>query len=195
MTRLAILIDGGHLRVLARKAKLEYNPDYIEKVAHAYVQPGEALLRILYYDCAPFVGEVALPVSGNRTRFDKPDAWLLALAKKDLIAVRRGVIKFRGWKPRVTPVPPNVPTDAEFDPVFEQKGVDMRIGLDVATFAQIRSVERIALVTNDTDCVPAMKFARKAGLQTVIVTFPKHNCASELLYHADFERRIAWPAK
>lgn len=48
-------------------------------------------------------------------------------------------------------------TDADFAPIFEQKGVDMRIGLDIATFAERRSVERVLLVSGDTDMIPAMK--------------------------------------
>jgi len=114
------------------------------------------------------------------------------LAKKDLFAVRRGVLKFRGWVPKKAPLGAN-PTDADFKPNFEQKGVDMRIGLDFATFSENRAVDRLILISNDTDCVPAMKYARKAGIQVALATFPNHTCASELLYHADFERRTAWP--
>lgn len=51
-TRVAVLIDGGHLRVLARRAGFVYDPDYIEKVAHACPSGDEAALRFLYYDCA-----------------------------------------------------------------------------------------------------------------------------------------------
>lgn len=193
MIKLAILIDGGHLRVLARIAKRPYNPEYVEKIAHACVEADERLLRVLYYDCAPFNGDVTSPVSGTVTNFSKGDGWLLNLAKKDLFAVRRGVLKFRGWKPKAVPVPPQVPTDADFEPIFEQKGVDMRIGLDVASFCENGAVDRIALITNDTDCVPAMKYARKAGLQTAMLTFPNGSTASELLYHSDFRRAVAWP--
>jgi len=48
-------------------------------------------------------------------------------------------------------------TDADFYPDFEQNGVDMRIGIDIANLSANRSVERIVLATNDTDCIPAMK--------------------------------------
>ena len=37
--------------------------------------------------------------------------------------------------------------DADFAPKFQQKGVDMRIGLDMATIAANRSVDLIALMT------------------------------------------------
>lgn len=188
-----MLIDGGHLRVLAKRAGHNYNPEYVEKVAHACALADETIFRVLYYDCAPFNGEVEQPVSRTMKVFSKSDAWLNDLAKRDLFAVRRGVLKFRGWKPKALPVKPIVPTDADFEANFEQKGVDMRIGLDVATFSATRTVDRLVLLTGDTDCVPAMKHARKEGLQIALVTLPKHRVASELLWHSDFERKIAWP--
>lgn len=193
MSRIAVLIDGGHLRVLARLAKKKYDPDFVERVAHQCVAEGETLTRVLYYDCAPFKGEVDLPVSGDKKVFSGNDTWLTNLAKRDYFAVRRGVLKFRGWKPKATPTPQQALTDADFKPDFEQKGVDMRIGLDVATFSENRSVDRLALITNDTDCAPAMKYARRAGLQIVLMNFPSANPASELLYHSDFRRHVVWP--
>jgi uncharacterized LabA/DUF88 family protein len=193
MVRIAILIDGGHLRVLARSAGYTYNPDYIEKVAHACVDRDETVLRILYYDCAPFVGTAKLPVSGKTHEFKGSDTWLKQLAAKDLFAVRRGVLKFRGFKPKAVPVSPTGLTDADFKPDFEQKGVDMRIGLDIATFCSSKAVDRIVLITADTDCIPAMKHGRIAGLQIALVAFGKQKPPQELLWHADFERRVSWP--
>ncbi len=194
MIRVSVLIDGGHLRVLTRKAGYEYNPAYIEKVALACVMPDENALRMLYYDCAPYQGKARLPVSGDEFEFNGSDAWLKALAAKDLFAVRRGVLKFRGFKPKKIPISSAPLTDADFKPDFEQKGVDMRIGLDIANFAAAKSVDRIILVTGDTDCLPAMKHARINGLQVVLASFSNHRLAPELLWHADFERTVLWPA-
>jgi uncharacterized LabA/DUF88 family protein len=70
----------------------------------------------------------------------------------------------------------------------------MRIGLDIANHAATRTVERIILVSGDTDCLLAMKHARISGLQIVLASLPNHKVAPELLWHSDFERRIAWPA-
>lgn len=193
MARVALLIDGGHLRILAKLANKSYNPDYVERIAQACISQGEELLRVLYYDCAPFNGTVETPVSQQPRDFNKPDTWLLNLAKKDMFAIRRGVLKFRGWRPKAVPVLPQAPTDADFEPIFEQKGVDMRIGLDVAAFCVNKAVDRIILITNDTDCVPAMKYARRAGLQTALVKMPNGSVASELKYHSDYVRNVAWP--
>jgi uncharacterized LabA/DUF88 family protein len=193
MMRIAILIDGGHLRVLVRSAGHKFVPDYIEKVALACAGPDETILRILYYDCAPFVGKAKLPVSGKLHEFKGSDAWLKQLAAKDLFAVRRGVLKFRGFKPKAVPVSPTGLTDADFKPDFEQKGVDMRIGLDIATFCNSKVVDRIVLITADTDCIPAMRHGRIAGLQVALVTLGDQKPPQELLWHADFERRVKWP--
>ncbi len=140
-----------------------------------------------------YAGTVKLPVSGADHVFTASDQWLRNLAAKDFFAVRRGVLKFRGWKPKKIPIATTPLADSDFAPDFEQKGVDMRIGLDMATWCETRAVDRIILVTGDTDCVPAMKYARKAGIQVVLITLPNGRTTPELLWHCDFERKIAWP--
>lgn len=50
------------------------------------------------------------------------------LTQKDLFGVRRGVLKFRGYAIRKNHRPSNPPTDADFEPKFQPKGVDTRIG-------------------------------------------------------------------
>lgn len=192
--KVAILIDGGNLRVLARMAGYRHDPSYIEKVAHACVEPEERILRVLYYDCAPYNGTTRLPVSGAQREFAGSDRWLHELAQRDLIAVRLGVLKFRGYRPLNVPVSPTNLTDADFEPVFEQKGVDMRIGLDIAHYCANKAVERIVLLTQHTDCVPAMKHARKSGAQVVLIKLPNARFAPELVEHADIVRGVDWPA-
>lgn len=51
---------------------------------------------------------------------------------------------------------------------LRQKGVDMRIGLDIAALALKRFVNTIVLVTGDSDFVPAAKLARREGLQFIL---------------------------
>lgn len=177
----------------AKKAKKTYDPEFIEKFAHRCVQEDEAIFRVLYYDCALYQGTVKLPVSGQSFTFKASDGWLQILSQKDLFAVRRGVLKFRGYRPSKTPVAPTALTDADFEPIFEQKGVDMRIGLDIAAYSDQRSVDRIVLVSADTDCVPALKYGRRAGLQTILVEPDGANIPPELRAHADFHRKVSLP--
>lgn len=195
MTKIAVLIDGGHLRQVAKGDGQIYNNDFIEKIAHTCCGASEHIQRILYYDCAPFVGTVTLPISGGKQNMSKPDAWLNELARRELFAVRRGILKFRGWLPKKIPIAPSAAAlkDSDFKPDFEQRGVDMRIGLDMANYSANRSVDLTALVTNDTDCIPAMKYARRAGLQVALVCVPSYTPAPELLSHCDFVRKVSWP--
>lgn len=181
---------------MARKSNKNYNPDLIEKFALSCACPTEEILRVLYYDCAPYSGTLRLPVSGSKKRIENSDRWLKDLSRKDLFAVRRGVLKFRGFRPKNIPVPGGngvALQDDDCEPIYEQKGVDMRIGLDIALYSQSRSVDRIALVTNDTDCIAAMKHARKSGIQMILIKAEACNPAPELVSHADFCREVRWP--
>jgi len=193
MKRAALLIDGGHLRALAKQAGRGFDPDFIERFARECIDEGEELIRVLYYDCAPYNGTVRLPVSGTKKTIRNSDHWLKELAARDLFAVRLGVLKFRGFSPRQSPLKGDQLSDDDFKPNFEQKGVDMRIGLDIANFASALTVERIVLVSGDTDCVPAMKHARISGLQVVLVEVPGQRTAAELTWHADIRRAVKWP--
>jgi uncharacterized LabA/DUF88 family protein len=74
---------------------------------------------------------------------------------------------------------PVAPQPRDVFPSIQQKGVDMRIGMDVAALAIKRLVERIILFSGDTDMIPAMKLARREGLQVFVVKLDpwplKHN--------------------
>lgn len=90
--------------------------------------------------------------------------------------MRLGIAKQRGWTlsdsythmamsgKNHTP-----PTAQDVFLSLEQKGVDMRIGIDVATLALKRIVDRIILISGDTDMIPALKLARREGVQVVLV--------------------------
>jgi uncharacterized LabA/DUF88 family protein len=49
-----------------------------------------------------------------------------------------------------------------------QKGVDMKIGLDIASLSYKKLVQQIILVSGDSDFVPAAKLARREGIDFVL---------------------------
>ena len=58
----------------------------------------------------------------------------------------------------------------------------MRIGIDVASLSLKRIVDRIILFSGDTDMIPAMKLARREGVQVFMVklgTWPLKDSLSE----------------
>jgi len=65
----------------------------------------------------------------------------------------------RGWE---------TVTDDDFRLDLRQKGVDMRLGLDVASMAYKRQVNQIVLVSGDADFVPAAKLARREGIDFML---------------------------
>src|SRR5262245_41977520 len=93
--KVAVMLDGGHVRIDANRANKTFDPAYIERIANACVLPVlEEAYRFMYYDCAPFSGSVQQPVSGTRRNFQGSDQWLHELSRKDLFAVRLGALKF-----------------------------------------------------------------------------------------------------
>lgn len=46
----------------------------------------------------------------------------------------------------------------------QQKGVDMRVGVDIASLAYKKQVDQIILIAGDSDFVPAAKLARREGV-------------------------------
>lgn len=66
----------------------------------------------------------------------------------------------------------------------------MRIGIDVATLAYKKLVDRILLISGDTDMVPAIKLARREGLQVVLAEVPGRRLNAELIEDSDFVRKL-----
>lgn len=154
------------------------------------------LFRVYYYDAPPLGGQMANPLSRDRYDFGGHAVHALnsrlqeALALTSDFAVRRGETVFRGWKLRnqtldelKTTTRPLTANDLAPDIV--QKGVDLRIGLDVATLAMKQIVDTIVLVTGDSDLVPAMKFARREGARVYLDTMG-HGVRRSLREHADY---------
>ncbi len=67
----------------------------------------------------------------------------------------------------------------------KQKGVDIKIGLDIATLALKKLVQKIVLISGDSDFVPAAKLARVEGI--IFTLDPMENPIREdLEEHIDY---------
>jgi uncharacterized LabA/DUF88 family protein len=217
----AILIDGGWFNKVLRAELTVLIPGgppkkpaitaaVIRKNALLALDPKEEEpFRIFYYDAFPYDRKVTNPVDGKAVDFGSSGTFAYTtklfdeVGQMDLVALRRGLLKPRGWTLTDTYVknaiaatqgaPPKAPpilgsTDVFFS--LEQKGVDMRIGIDVATLAIKRQVERILLLSGDTDMIPAMKLARREGVQVIVVQVGGTRISKELIEDSDFLRRI-----
>ena len=65
-----------------------------------------------------------------------------------------------------------------------QKGIDMKIGVDIATLALKRFVDTIVLFSGDSDFVPAAKLARREGIDFILDPM-QANVEPQLFEHID----------
>ncbi len=66
----------------------------------------------------------------------------------------------------------------------DQKGVDMKIGLDIASLAYKKQVDQIVLISGDSDFVSAAKLARREGIDVVLDPLGA-NIKEDLFEHID----------
>jgi uncharacterized LabA/DUF88 family protein len=59
-------------------------------------------------------------------------------------------------------------TDDDFKLDMRQKGVDMRLGIDIASIVYKGQVNQIVLISGDADFVPAAKLARREGIDFIL---------------------------
>jgi len=211
MKKTAVLIDGGFLfPQLRKRLSREITASDIYEFASKVLGTDEELFRMYYYDCYPYEGTTTNPIDGSvndhgAAPFTTGRKRLLNdLVIKDHVAYRKGVLSFDGWQIKGSTAKrlmeqaksgaatPSHLASTDVFPKFSQKRVDMNIGLDVAWLSSKRIVDRIILVTADSDFIPAMKFARREGVQIVLIPMegrPKF----ELKEHADIIRSVTFP--
>lgn len=145
----------------------------------------ELLYRTFYYDARPYDGKAQTPVGRRAIDYAKSHQarfrtkLFRELCSVPNLAVRLGEVRKdadRFWTLRVRPQRDLLTgnrtveelTDEDFAPSLRQKGVDMRIGLDIASITLKGQAKTIVLVAGDSDFVPAAKLARREGVQFIL---------------------------
>ena len=203
--RAAVLVDMGFLLYALYRPLGNRHPSAAEvhEFAVRCIADDEELFRIYCYHCPPFGGTQRHPLTGNPVHFSQTatyrtmTALIRELSLMDGVAFRAGEIAFNGWVIRKAVAGQIARTnrplqEGDFQPDIKQKRVDMKIGLDVAWLASKSIVDRLILITGDSDFVPAMKFARREGVQVVFVDLGQL-VKQDLRIHADEVRRIKYP--
>lgn len=195
----AVFLDAGFLKVKLRRpggppVTSQQIKELVDEVGqHSYLSPLR-LHRAYFYDARPLEEEVTRPDGTTEDLARTPLARInkglhKAIEELPFFSLRFGELSYQGWKfnikkgrTREFPVTLNTARDLKLD--VAQKGVDMRIGLDMASLTLKQHVKVIALVTGDSDFVPAMKFARREGSQVLLFTLG-HGIKPALAEHAD----------
>jgi uncharacterized LabA/DUF88 family protein len=142
------------------------------------------IYRIFFHDCPPLEKKVHNPATNKALDFSRTPTALWRrdfhseLKKSRKVALRPGCLNERSASrtlkgetfkrlPRgEVAVTELGEMDVRHD--VQQKGVDMRIGLDMASLAFKRPVDQIVLVAGDSDFVPAAKLARREGMDFIL---------------------------
>ena len=204
MAKVAVLIDGGFYRKRATILFGMKNPNDRAKelinYCYKHISDKDELYRIFYYDCPPISKKVNHPITKKQIDFSKSpqhtwvNNFIACMLEQRKVALRLG---------RLSEETANyiIPSDTtkrlcdgtlqisdlkETDIIFniKQKGVDMTIGIDIASLAYKKQVDRIVLIAGDSDFVPASKLARREGIDFVLDPLWNH-INPDLFEHID----------
>lgn len=187
----AVLVDGGFYRKRAQKLFGELpakdRAEELNNYCWRHLKEKNItheLYRIFYYDCEPIKKKVYHPFKKQQIDFSKSEmyGWMVEfldeLKKKRKFALRMGnlseeqanysirekvVKKLCNGTKNLSDL-----TEMDFKLNLDQKGVDMKIGIDIASMALKKQVEKIVLISGDSDFVPAAKLARREGIDFVL---------------------------
>lgn len=204
--KIAVLIDGGFfvkrfntLYNKGRKMSGAEVAEHLYTMAHKHVGPKNILYRIFYYDCEPLSKKVHNPISHKAIDFSKSEEYKFrkelidTLKRKRKVAIRIGTLKDNNtWAIRPQKLKDLLSRKISIDDLNEndvyfeirQKGIDMKIGVDIASLALKRFVDCIVLFSGDSDFVPAAKLARREGIDFVLDPM-KANVEPQLYEHID----------
>ena len=205
----AIMVDGGFYRKQAKKLFGEKPPKERAEELASYCRrhlksdlknETKRLYRIFYYDCYPSDKNIYNPLTQKTVNMGKSplykwsNEFFKELASQRKLALRMGELLESQAGYQLNPdvlkkllrkeitVDDITETDLSLD--IQQKGVDMRIGLDIASLAQKRLVNQIVLIAGDSDFVPAAKHARREGIDFILDPM-WHPVKDSLLLHID----------
>lgn len=193
--KVAILVDGGYYRKVALPALGSKSPresaDELVRYCkrHLRYKKGnrtlyDDLYRIFYYDCPPLEHAIYQPWARkavnmkNHPHYKWMHSFLSELTRKRKLALRLGrqsqseavytltyeaVKKLMDYKISIDAL-----SQKDFYLTSKQKGVDMKIAVDIASLAFKKQVDKIILIAGDSDFVPAAKLARREGIDFVL---------------------------
>jgi uncharacterized LabA/DUF88 family protein len=196
----AILMDGGFVKKKIQK-KTSVFPTVadidveVTRIKNHTALVGCELLRIYWYDAAPATGLLKNPIDGSAIDLTRNQVYRSnislhqALETHPDFALRMGESAVYGWtigSSALTSLTkkPRAPAADDLVPNIQQKGVDLRIGLDLARLALRGLVSSVVVVTGDSDLIPAFKFVRREGVR-VYLDHMTHGVRRELKVHAD----------
>ncbi|MEZ2121897.1 NYN domain-containing protein [Corynebacterium sp. CCM 9203] len=187
--KVAIIVDGGFYRHRAKALFGEKDPrqraDELSEYCRRHIRESCGdLYRIFYYDCEPSQKVLFHPLTRQQVNLAQTEEYewmtqfLKELVKRRKVALRRGEeletqngynLRHKALKKLCAgSITVQDLTERDFYLDITQKGVDMRIGLDIAALSEAGLVNQIIMISGDSDFVPAAKHARRSGIDFIL---------------------------
>lgn len=193
------MIDGAFLRkkfhATFKRDIVANDVEQIVKCILNSIKKENKSFRAYFYDCNPCTVKTSYPISNKKYWFEETEQYkkglelLKSISELDFFAVRLGELQFSGWSLKKNCYENRETyTDECFTPNLSQKGVDIKIGLDIAWISYQKTAKNIVLITGDSDFVPAIKVARRNGVFVWLYTL-NHNVKPELIKNADVAKK------
>lgn len=207
--KVAIFIDWDNFRkeleavtryTKTSKEQFDFNKNsMLLKLIRNFIDDSEELYRIFIYTAPPLkqndiekelikrkisdedLDKVKEHYQQNKLKYDtifnKAKNFIDTIALEEYVALRKGILK--------------VGSVCDGKVTINQKQVDMLIGLDIAQLSYENRVDKIIVLSKDTDMKPAIKVARINGIHTVIGCFEEYQAGipRELKEHVDTIRQ------
>ena len=155
------------------------------------------LYRIFYYDCFPYSQKEHHPKTNKSIDFSKTDEYYFRielfneLRKQRKVALRIGELKKqKKWSIKSSKIEDIIKKiriekdnfsisyndfdENDFCIDFKQTGIDMKIAFDIASLSYKKLVDKIVLISGDSDFVPASKVARREGIDFILNPMGHH---------------------
>lgn len=195
--KIAILLDGAFVRKKFKKMyRRNIQAEDVQLLSQNIlkrlnINPNDSY-RVYFYDCLPCEEKSSLPISNRAFNFKQTPQFaqntqlLKNIEKLPFFALRTGQLSFCGWRlKKQSYKKQETYTDDDFEPELQQKGVDIKIGLDMAWASYNNITEKVVLLTADSDFIPAIKTARRCGIFVYLFTL-KHTVKIGLIENTDF---------
>ena len=176
MASLAVFIDGGYLdKALADqrgRVRLDYQRlgDRVREIVSGSSTEDVDHFRTYYYICPPYQAEH--PTEEQSRLVAGYQRFTHAMRTLRRFEVREGRLQFRGY-------------DGSGRPIFQQKRVDLLLGLDVALLSAKQQITHIVLLAGDSDFLPAVEVAKREGVSFWLFHGPRGSYSQELWNEAD----------
>lgn len=153
--RVCVFIDGSNF-FHARRQNLGRTDVNMGAFAELVVGPARDLVRVYYYNCQ-------LPPEEDEAKRQAQQRFFLAIQRTPYFELRLGKLVKR----EVVCAACN-----DRHQRYQEKGVDMRIGVDMLAGASKQLYDVAILVTGDGDLVEAVKAVKDLGKHVELATFP-----------------------